>query len=140
MCYALFLYLFVGMTMKRVGKQLDLSESRISQIMTVLIPETVERAFGKKLTGFDADVEVGKLTPEARKAIRAFRKETRATWLFLPEETQDAMLDSLFPESEFDETPLPEASTTDASPMPTDPLGTTAANHGHESAPLAVDC
>ena len=97
MAYGLFLYLFVGLTMKRVGQQLNLSESRISQIMSVLIPETVERAFKRKLAGFDGFSEASKLSPEARKALRAFRKESRATWHFLPEEVQDEMQNELFP-------------------------------------------
>lgn len=134
-CYGLFLYLFVGLTMKRVGMALSLSESRISQIMTALIPETVERAFGKELPGFDANVDIGKLTPEARKALRAFRKETRATWSFLPEEVQDAMLDRLFPAGELEEIPPEdEAPTTSSSATPFDPLGTTAAGSGNEVA------
>ena len=141
MCYGLFLYLFVGMTMKRVGAQLSLSESRISQILTVLIPETVERAFGVKLTGFDATAEVGKLTPEARKALRAFRKESRATWHFLPEEVQDEMLDALFPVCELHDELLTDAEPSEvADARPFDPLGQAAAKVDHKCEAPVTKC
>ena len=139
MGYGVFLYLFVGLTMKRVGAQLKLSESRISQILTVLIPETVERAFGKKLQGFNPDLAVGKLTPEARKLLRAFRKETRATWHFLPETVQDTMLDQLFPMSEIESSPVDDEINI-ARPMRFDPLGVAEAKRVKESEAPAAPC
>jgi RNA polymerase sigma factor (sigma-70 family) len=95
--HAIFLYLFVGMTMKQVGRQIGLSESRVSQLMTVLIPETVERAFKRTLPGFENNFSSAELSREARRALREFRKQTRQIWNFLPDEEQQEVLSAYFP-------------------------------------------
>ena len=61
------------------------------------LPETIERAFGQPIEGFDGDAEPPTLTREARKTLRCIRAETLALWAFLPEEIQAEVVAGLFP-------------------------------------------
>ena len=97
MTEAVFLYLVVGLSMKEVGNLYQLSESRISQQMSLVLPFALQRAYGFKLEGLSGDEFGVRLDRAARQKIKAIRDELRSCWAFLDEEEQDNLRKELFP-------------------------------------------
>lgn len=97
MTEAVFLYLVVGLSMKEVGNLYQLSESRISQQMSLVLPFALQRAYGFKLEGLSGDEFGVRLDRAARQKIKAIRDELRSCWAFLDKEEQDNLRKELFP-------------------------------------------